>query len=59
MKRSLILMLTLIASAAFAADPDVTSLYEVRTDGTSTALKGRREGEGRHRHQGEERRTRL
>ena len=44
MKRSLILMLTLIASAAFAADPDVTSLYEVRTDGTSTALKAGEKG---------------
>ncbi len=44
MKRSLILMLSLIASAAYAADPDVTSLYEVRTDGTSTALKAGEKG---------------
>lgn len=44
MKRALILMLSLIASAAFAADPDVTSLYEVRTDGSSTALKAGEKG---------------
>lgn len=44
MKRALILTLSLIASAAYAADPDVTSLYEVRTDGTSTALKAGEKG---------------
>lgn len=42
--KQLMLVMTMVATGAFAADPDVSSLYEVRTDGSSTTLKSGEKG---------------
>jgi hypothetical protein len=42
--RTLLLMLSLSSLAASAAEPDVASLYDVKTDGTSTEVKGGEKG---------------
>jgi hypothetical protein len=39
MKRLVMMVFSMIASATLAADPDVTSLYEVKTEGTSADVK--------------------
>lgn len=43
MKHTLMLVM-MMAAVARAADPDVSSLYEVRTDGSSTSLKSGEKG---------------
>lgn len=42
--KHMLMLVMLAAPVALAADPDVTSLYEVRTDGSSTALKAGEKG---------------
>lgn len=42
--RSMILCSALVAATALAGDPDVTSLYDVKTDGSSTAVKSGEKG---------------
>ena len=42
--RSFLLALSLAAPLALAADPDVTSLYEISTDGTQAAFKAGQKG---------------
>ncbi|MBE2249262.1 MAG: hypothetical protein IAE78_06910 [Myxococcus sp.] len=44
MRRVLMLVVSMAAAGAYAADPDVASLYEVRTDGTSSAVKAGEKG---------------
>jgi hypothetical protein len=40
----MLLLLTLTSSVAAAGEPDVASLYEVKTDGSSTEVKGGEKG---------------
>jgi len=44
MKRLVMMMVSMAAAAALAADPDVTSLYDVKTDGTSASVKAGEKG---------------
>jgi hypothetical protein len=44
MNRLVMMVVSIAAVAAFAADPDVTSLYDVKTDGTSAAVKAGEKG---------------
>ncbi len=42
--RSILLCSALVAAAALAGEPDVTSLYDVKTEGSSTTLKSGEKG---------------
>jgi hypothetical protein len=44
MKRLVVMVVSMTAVASFAGDPDVTSLYDVKTDGTSASLKAGEKG---------------
>ena len=44
MNRLVMLVVSMAAATVLAADPDVTSLYDVKTDGSSVALKAGEKG---------------